>query len=127
MMKVNLDTGKVINQETGEVISEKSKVFDISSALKEVTFKMKELEVIEKFLKEFLKPHILKAYENGDKVLADYWVVQKGRVMFDKELFKKTATLDQQQEYDGLKKLIENIENSYRKASDPFIKVPRLG
>lgn len=115
-----------INIKTGEIITQNSPLAIKSEALRLVSLKLKELQEIEKALKSLVEAEINKAIECEEKELADYWIVNNGRLTFDSERFKKKASKKTQEEYKELKKRIKDIESKFLKVGKPFLSHPRL-
>ena len=115
-----------INIATGEVVTQEAPLAVKSEALKLVSMKIKELQDIEKAIKEMIEPDVERAVENGETVLDGYWEVQYGRMTFDKEQFMKSASRETKVTYEGLKKRIREIESKYRKVGKAFLKHPKF-
>ncbi len=117
----------IFNPLTGEKFDATSiTTEEASTVLKEILIRKKQFEDIEKALKGKLEEKISEAVDNNEKTILGYWVVQDGRLTFDKPTFLKRASKVTKNRYLLAKEDIRNIENQYLKKGKPFIKFPRI-
>lgn len=116
-----------INPVTGEKFDlERISNEQASDMLRPLLVYKKKIEDLEKKLKDKLQPVLDESIQFGEKKLFNFWDVQKGRMMFDSQTFKKEADEETQMYFLELKESIREIENKYLKVTKPFIKFPKL-
>jgi len=115
-----------INIKTGEIITDKSSVHDISEAYKQCLLRQKELEQISDELKKYIQPHIENAVKNEEKTLDGFWSVVKGAKRFSVEAFNELAPRSIKSKYKGLKQEIKDLEDYFKLDGKPYVKFPKL-
>jgi hypothetical protein len=103
---------KIVNPETGELLSPKSPVQDLSDARKFLVMKQKELEQQISQIDEVLEPLIETAIENGEKKLCNFWTLVRGSSRFNKDAFAEKAPGEVFQAYTLAKGEIKLIEDN---------------
>lgn len=117
----------IINPQTGERLTHKSGIKELSEARKVWSMREKMAKSNVTLLTSWMQPHINKAFEEGEKTIAGYWLIQKPRRMFSSTMFKAEATEDDQARRDELKSELEQLEEDYKVVSgEPFLKHPKL-
>lgn len=113
---------KTFNPLTGEVLTNKSSLQALSEAKKTINIRKRELIKVEEEIDNLLKPFIVE----GDKKLANFWDICKGRNYFNKELFENESTSAEKANYNHARNTIREIEERYSKQGDPFLKFPKF-
>ncbi len=114
---------ELINPLTGTVVTEQSEVKELSQEKSIVNVKRRELDHFEKGVDKLLEPHVLKAFESGEKTFMGFWKLQKGSMRFKESLFLQLAPEKDVKAYLKVKKLMDKPE--YYAADKPSIRYPK--
>lgn len=114
------------NPITGDALTGSESLEVLSGALSFFKVESNKFGDIIDTIQGWLKPHYIAAAENGDNKFLDYWQLRLGARRFDKDLFKSKAPKELQDEHKQLKARLAEIEEEYKKRSDPIIALPKF-
>lgn len=118
----------IVNPDTGEIMTSKSSLKDLSEARKVLGMKQKVLEAQIAEIDAILEPVIQEFAQQGEKKFCGYWDIYRGRIQFNKGLFEKKASPKMVREYTDHKEALKKIESNekFQKEGTAYLRFPRL-